>query len=121
MERIGIYGGTFNPPHIGHMQAAQQAIDLLSLDRLLLIPAAIAPHKQLPTGSGSAQQRLEMLTIAAKDLPNTEISDLELRRDGLSYTYLTIEELAALYPQDELVLIMGSDMFLSFDSWKIGS
>ena len=118
MERIGIYGGTFNPPHIGHMQAAQQAIDLLSLDRLLLIPAAIAPHKQLPTGSGSAQQRLEMLTIAAKDLPKTQVLDLELRREGLSYTYLTVEELSVQYPRDELVLIMGSDMFLSFDSWK---
>lgn len=118
MKRIGIYGGTFNPPHIGHMQAAQQALQLLKLDRLLLIPAAIAPHKQLPTGSANPQQRLQMLTIAAKNLPNTEVSDMELRREGLSYTYLTVEELAAQYPQDELVLVMGSDMFLSFDTWK---
>ncbi len=65
MERIGVYGGTFNPPHIGHIQAAEQAIRELELDRLLLIPAGIAPHKQLPEHSASPLQRLEMLRLAA--------------------------------------------------------
>jgi len=118
MERIGIYGGTFNPPHIGHMAAARQAIKLLRLSKLLLIPDRIAPHKQLPENSPSPQQRLEMLTVAAADIPQAEVSQLELRREGPSYTYLTVETLKQRYPQAQLVLIMGTDMFLSFEAWK---
>ena len=118
MERIGIYGGTFNPPHLGHMLAAVQAVNLLRLDRLLLIPDRIAPHKVLPEGSASPQQRLEMLQLAAAGIEKAEVSDMELRREGTSYTYLTILELKQLYPNAELVLIMGTDMFLSFDSWR---
>ena len=118
MERIGIYGGTFNPPHIGHMAAARQAIKLLRLSKLLLIPDRIAPHKQLPENSPSPQQRLEMLTVAAADIPQAEVSQLELRREGPSYTYLTVEALKQRYPQAQLVLIMGTDMFLSFEAWK---
>jgi len=118
MERIGIYGGTFNPPHIGHMHSAQQVLSLLKLDKLLLIPDRIAPHKALPEGSASAQQRLEMLEIAAAHIPFAQICDIELRREGKSYTYLTVGELKKQYPDAELVLIMGSDMFLSFRSWK---
>ena len=118
MERIGIYGGTFNPPHVGHMAAARQAIKLLRLSKLLLIPDRIAPHKQLPENSPSPQQRLQMLTIAAADIPQAEVLDLELRREGPSYTYLTVETLKKQYPQAQLVLIMGTDMFLSFETWK---
>ena len=96
MERIGIYGGTFNPPHIGHISAALQAVDALRLDRLLLIPDRIAPHKQLPEGSATPEQRLEMLEIAAKNYPQLEVSDMELLREGTSYTYLTILELKGI-------------------------
>lgn len=118
MERIGIYGGTFNPPHIGHMSAAVQAAESLCLDKLLLIPDRIAPHKQLPEGSASPEQRLQMLQIAVKDHPKLEVSDMELQREGTSYTYLTILELKEKHPGAQLVLIMGTDMFLSFDKWK---
>jgi nicotinate-nucleotide adenylyltransferase len=118
MERIGIYGGTFNPPHLGHMLAARQAVRLLRLDRLLLIPDRIAPHKVLPEGSASPQQRLEMLQLSADGIEKAEVSDIELRREGTSFTYLTILELKQLYPEAELVLIMGTDMFLSFDKWR---
>ena len=118
MARIGIYGGTFNPPHIGHMLAAKQAVQVLRLDKLLLIPDRIAPHKQLPEGSATPEQRLEMLRIAAADIPCAQVSDIELRREGTSYTYLTVLELRQQYPDAELVLIMGTDMFLSFDNWK---
>ena len=118
MQRIGIYGGTFNPPHIGHISAALQAADALRLDRLLLIPDRIAPHKTLPEGSATPQQRLQMLRIAAKKYPQLEVSDMELLREGTSYTYLTVLELKEKHPDAELVLIMGTDMFLSFDKWK---
>ena len=118
MARIGIYGGTFNPPHIGHVEAAKQAAELLRLDKLLLIPDRIAPHKQLPEGSPSPQQRLEMLKIAVAGEPVLEVSDMELQREGPSYTYQTVLQLKQQYPRDELIFIMGTDMFLSFDTWK---
>ena len=118
MERIGIYGGTFNPPHTGHISAALQAAERLCLDRMLLIPTGITPHKQLPAGSPKAGQRLEMLKIAAKSHKMLEISDLELRREGKSYTYQTVLELKEQFPDAQLVLIMGTDMFLSFENWR---
>lgn len=118
MERIGIYGGTFNPPHIGHIQAAKQAVKALGLSKLLIIPAYAPPHKAvLPTNSPTAQQRLEMLRIAVADCPEIEVSDMELRREGVSYTVETVLALKRQYPDGELVLLMGTDMFLSFDTW----
>ncbi len=118
MERIGIYGGTFNPPHIGHLQAAKQALTALGLSKLLLIPAYAPPHKAvLPGNSPTAQQRLEMLRIAAADCPQIEVSDMELRREGVSYSFETVEALKGQYPDAELVLLMGTDMFLTFDTW----
>ena len=116
--KIGIYGGTFNPPHTGHMYAAKQAVQILGLDKLLLIPDRIAPHKVIPEGSPTPEQRLEMLRIAAAGEQNTEVSDIELRREGASYTYLTVEALREQYPDAELYLLMGTDMFLSFHSWR---
>ena len=118
MERIGIFGGTFNPPHIGHIQAAQQAITALGLSKLLLIPDRIAPHKQMPENSPTPEQRLDMLRIAAADCPQIEVSDMELRREGVSYTEETVTALKKQYPYAELVLLVGTDMFLSIDSWK---
>jgi len=118
MERIGIYGGTFNPPHIGHLEAAKQAVSRLNLDRLLMVPASIAPHKVLPPNSPTAQQRLAMLRIAAADCPQIQVSDVELCREGVSYTWQTVRTLRQQNPQAELILIMGTDMFLSFRDWK---
>jgi len=118
MERIGIYGGTFNPPHIGHIQAAKQAVQHLKLDRLLLIPDRIAPHKEIPSGSPTPQQRMDMLRLAVENCPGLEVSDIELKREGVSYTYLTVEALKEEYPDAQLVLLMGTDMFLSFHTWK---
>lgn len=119
MERIGIYGGTFNPPHVGHIQAAKQAVSTLGLTKLLMIPAYAPPHKAvLPSNSPRARQRLEMLRIAAADCPQIEVSDLELKREGISYTWQTLETVKKLYPGAELVLLMGTDMFLTFDTWK---
>ena len=118
MKKIGIYGGTFNPPHTGHLQAAKQAVEVLDLDLLLMIPDRIAPHKDIPAGSPTPEQRLEMLRIALAGEEKILPSDIELRREGVSYTYLTLEALREQYPEEELILLMGTDMFLSFDSWK---
>ena len=118
MERIGIYGGSFNPPHTGHMQAADFARKALQLDRLLLIPAGIAPHKLPPKGSPAALQRLEMTRIATRHYPGFAVSDLEIRREGPSYTYLTIRQLRKEHPDAQLYFLMGTDMFLSFLNWK---
>lgn len=116
MERIGIYGGTFNPPHVGHIRGAQYAIEALQLQKLLLVPSCIAPHKVIPANSPTPRQRSQMLQIAAKD--PMEVCEIELNRGGTSYTYETVESLAQQYPDKELVLCMGTDMFLSFLTWK---
>ena len=118
MERIGIYGGSFNPPHIGHVHGAAAAVKALGLERLLMIPTGIAPHKQLPSDSPTPQQRLEMLELAVEDQKGIEVSDVELRRDGISYTYQTVLQLKEMYPDRQLVLIVGTDMFLSILNWK---
>ena len=118
MERIGIYGGTFNPPHIGHIRAAKFAVDSLKLDRLLVIPSCISPHKVLPENSATPEQRLRMLELSIGHQEKIEISDLELQRGDTSYTYETVAQVRQLYPDSELILFMGTDMFLSFDSWR---
>ena len=118
MERIGIYGGTYNPPHIGHIRAAEYALEALKLDRLLLIPDAIAPHKDMPTDSAGPEQRLHMLQLSAAGLERAEVSDMELKRQGKSYTVDTVRALHRENPDAQLVLLMGTDMFLSFLNWR---
>ncbi len=117
MARIGIFGGSFNPPHLGHILAVREFREKLSLDRILLIPAATPPHKMLTANSPAAVHRLEMTRLAAAELPYAEVSDIELRREGASYTADTLDELRAIYPEDEFFLLMGTDMFLSFETW----
>lgn len=114
MSRIGIYGGTFNPPHRGHMQAARQAVELLNLDKLLLIPDRCPPHKTMPEGTPSAWERLELVRLAAQAIGKAEASDLELLREGRSYTADTMTLLRQAYPEDELFFLMGTDMLLAF-------
>ena len=118
MERIGIYGGTFNPPHIGHIQAAKEACKALSLSKLYLLPDRTPPHKVMPEGSATPEQRLSMLHIAVSGCPQIEVSDMELKREGVSYTYETVLQLKQMHPEAELVLLMGTDMFLSFHTWR---
>ena len=117
MARIGLFGGSFNPVHNGHVHAARAFLRLLSLDRLIVMPAADPPLKTLPNGSPDAQTRMRMLHAAMEDVPGAEISDLEIRRGGKSYTYDTLLQLRALYPNDDLYLLMGTDGLLTFDRW----
>ena len=117
--KIGIYGGTFNPPHLGHMAAAQTAIAALNLDKLLLVPAAIPPHKALPQGTPAPEHRLAMVEkmADAMRLPAVEVCPIELHRQGPSYTSDTLEEIRARYPGAELWLLVGTDMFLTLHLW----
>ena len=119
--KLGIYGGTFNPPHLGHLAAAQFALDALNLDRLEFVPAAAPPHKTLPEGGPSAEQRLEMVELAADGLllpKKVSVSGMELHRPGKSYTADTLEQLQAANPEAELWLLMGTDMFLTLQNWR---
>ena len=119
--KIGVYGGTFNPPHLGHAAAARAVFELLKLDLLLLVPDGQPPHKDLPAGSPTAEQRLEMTRLAGEQLglgDKVRVLDLELRRPGRSYTAETLSELRKLYPEDELWLLMGTDMFLTLQAWR---
>lgn len=117
--RIGIYGGSFDPPHIGHFQAAKAAAEALKLDKLILVPAALPPHKELAEEGAGAEDRLAMTGIMASLLGRSAEADrLELDRAGKSYTADTLRELKARYPGDELWLLMGSDMFFSLQNWR---
>lgn len=118
--KIGIYGGSFNPPHLGHLAAAKAAVDALRLDKLVFVPAGIPPHKDLAPGSPTSGQRLEMTRIAADQLlmPDiTEVWDVEIRREGKSYTADTLALAAQRWPGAELWLLMGTDMFLTLHRW----
>ena len=115
--RIAVYGGSFNPPHLGHMEAALSVYQELSPDIFLLIPDNIPPHKDMADGSPTAAQRRELCELAFRDIPGAVVSDMELKREGRSYTADTIADLRERYPMDELLLVMGTDMLLSFEQW----
>ena len=116
--RIGIYGGSFNPPHIGHLQGAKHAVAALSLDKLLLIPTNISPGKKNSASTTMPRQRLEMVQLATPNDPHYEVLDMELRRKGFSYTHETLQQVREQYPGAELVLVVGTDMFLSLPDWQ---
>ena len=120
--KIGIYGGSFNPPHLGHMAAAESAAKYLGLDELLLIPAGIPPHKTLSADDPGKLHRLAMTRLIGEQIGQdtgirVEVSDMEIAREGKSYTADTLRELRAKHPGDELWLLMGTDMFLTFQYW----
>lgn len=116
MERFGIYGGTFNPIHNGHLHLIRAASAQLSFDRLLVVPANIPPHKAA-VDLASNRDRLEMARLATAGMPGVWVSDIELRARGKSYTVLTLERLRALFPECRFTLLMGADMLESFDRW----
>ena len=115
--RIGILGGTFNPPHLGHLVCAQEAHRELALDRVLFIPARIPPHKPVEHEPG-ASHRLEMCRLAAGEDDRFAVSDLELRREGPSYTVDTLEELSSHESKPELFLIVGGDIAVGLPRWR---
>jgi nicotinate-nucleotide adenylyltransferase len=114
--KIGIFGGTFDPPHNGHLIAAQDACEALRLDRLLFIPAGKPSHKRDQAISPAAV-RLEMLQAAVAGDDRFEVSDLELRRDGLSYTADTLRQLRDIYSEAEFYLLLGADQVRDLPTW----
>lgn len=114
-EILAIYGGTFSPPHIGHVRAAEALSASLSPDRFMVIVDNLPPHKELD-GGASADQRLEMARLAFGHIPNVEISDMEIRRGGRSYTAETLTHLSK--EGRDLYFLCGTDMFLSLPSWR---
>jgi nicotinate-nucleotide adenylyltransferase len=113
--KIGIFGGTFDPPHVGHLIAAQDALQLLPLDKLLFVPALVPPHKQRRPISPAAV-RLRMIQAAAAGNERFEVSDVELKRSGPSFMVDTLRELQRA--QDELFLLLGVDQVREFSTWR---
>ena len=113
--RTGIYGGTFSPPHNGHVSAAKAFFEQARLDRLLIMPSLISPHK--PTAEDDVpQRRVDMLKLAFEGDPRITVCDYEIKQGGVSYTYLTLEHFHS--EGDTLCFLTGSDMFLTLDEWK---
>ena len=115
MTRIGIYGGTFSPPHNGHLQAAKAFMEQMWLDILYVIPTAIPPHKEMETPV-SAAHRLEMCRLAFGGMEGVYVSDMEILRGGRSYTVDTLRELSG--EDRRLFLLCGTDMMLTLDQWR---
>jgi nicotinate-nucleotide adenylyltransferase len=116
--RIGVFGGTFDPPHVGHLLAAVDAFEALSLDKLIFVPTAAQPLKLVAPASAPARDRLEMVRCAIGDDPRFEVSAVEIERGGLSYTVDTLEALALERPGAAFFLVLGMDAFGTLDQWK---
>lgn len=116
MAKIGLFGGSFNPIHNGHINLAISVKKALELDKVIFIPSGTAPHKS--SGEyADAVHRIEMCRLAAEDFPGFEVSDFETKRTGKSYSIYTVQYFKKIYPDDQLFLMIGSDMLLSFDKW----
>ena len=116
--KIGIFGGAFNPPHTGHVYAAKKAIKNYKLDLLIVIPTGISPHKNLPINTPDPQIRFIMTENAFGDCENIEVSDIEINRPDISYTIDTVNAIKQKYPDNELYLLVGTDMYETLDTWK---
>jgi nicotinate-nucleotide adenylyltransferase len=114
---VGVLGGAFNPPHIGHLLLAQEAVARLGLDELILIPTGEAPHKRIEPEPGPSL-RLEMTAAAVAAVPDLRVSDVEVGREGPSFAFRTLELLADELPGTELTFVMGADVASGLDRWK---
>lgn len=114
--RIGLYGGTFDPIHLGHLRAAESAREELSLDLVAFVPAAVPPHREAPRSTAS--DRLTMVRLATAPHPAFEAWDDELRREGPSYTIETVEALVRERARDAFVLVVGADTWPEIPTWR---
>ncbi len=116
MQKIGLFGGTFNPIHKGHLHLAKAFLQALSLDKLIFIPTYMPPHKDAHDLASSVD-RYNMCRLAVSDIENAEVSDFEIRRETKSYTVHTLQHFKKLYPDAEFFFLMGSDMFITLERW----
>lgn len=114
---VGVLGGAFNPPHVGHLILAQEAISALDLDQLILVPTGQAPHKRIEPEPGPAV-RLALAEAAVADCPGLRVSDVEVAREGASYAYRTLELLADQLSDSQLTFVMGADVAAGLESWR---
>jgi nicotinate-nucleotide adenylyltransferase len=117
MQRLGLYGGMFNPVHLGHLLVAQAALEELDLDRLFFIPAAMSPFKQ-DSPPAPAELRLRWLRLALQGRTNCEVDDQEIRRRGVSYTIETVRHYAAKFPGSKLHYLVGADNVSRLNQWR---
>ncbi|WP_405353348.1 nicotinate (nicotinamide) nucleotide adenylyltransferase [Ruminococcus sp.] len=117
MSRIGILGGTFNPIHNGHKQMIEYSHKEAKLDKIIVMPTFVPPHKE-SLNLVCCEHRLNMCRLACSEISYADVSDFEIKLEGKSYTYRTLELLKEKYPNDELFFIVGADMFLSLESWR---
>lgn len=117
MEKIGIFGGSFDPVHNEHIAVAKSALSELKLDKLIIVPAGRPPHKTERVLSGGGD-RLMMAKLSFKDIPKTEVSSYETAKNGKSFSFETVEYFKNLYPKAKLFFIMGADMLVDFPTWK---
>ncbi len=116
--RIGLFGGTFDPFHKGHLAIALTARKQFKLQQIYLIPAACSPHKLGKGPRASAQDRLKMLRLAIKPYPFFKVSDFEIKKKGVSYTISTLKFFSKQYPKAEYFFILGADSYRSIKTWK---
>lgn len=118
MKKTGLFGGTFDPVHIGHLLMARAALEQMSLDRVIFIPSCVPPHKKMPT-LFSAQDRLHMIRSAITGIPEFEVSDFEIRKGGKSYSIDTVRHFRSIVPAvEKLFFIVGGDAINQLDNWR---
>jgi len=116
--RVGVFGGTFDPPHVGHLLVASDAREALKLDRLIFVPAGTQPFKTDTPPVATGQDRVEMLRLAIADDANYVVDDAEINRKGLSFTVDTLEHLSERNPAAKLFLLLGEDLLAGFEQWR---
>lgn len=116
-ERMGLFGGTFDPIHLGHLRAAREVLERFGLDRILFVPSFIPPHKERK-GMAPARDRLRMVELACAGEPRFAASSIEVDAGGRSYSILTLERVRGLYPGARIFFILGTDAFLEIGTWR---
>lgn len=117
--RLGVFGGSFDPVHLGHVNLVKQVREICRLDKVVIMPAAVSPFKtDIARKAASGEDRLEMCRLAFEELPFVKISGYEVSQKEVSYTVNTLRHIHEVHPNDEIFFIMGGDMLLSFEKWR---
>ncbi len=117
MKKIGLFGGTFDPVHLGHLLMARSAMEEMGLDKVIFIPSCVPPHKKVPT-LFTAQDRINMIRQAIKNIPEFEVSDFEIKKGGKSYSVDTVKHFREVFGEARLFFIVGGDAIKQLDTWK---